>query len=292
MLPRVVTLWNELFPLRGMLGLLDSIWNLEICDVYSIEKNTSLLIGRIDSQGWTLGEIRHTVTFRRGALWRSKHSISGTWWAPPSRLLEEKKLRFANPAFGAHVRHAEWDILQWLSRACSRLWFLGGKEAKCSIADGTLDNGLSRWGFLIAGTSLLPLDDEKPSLLMSGFKCAIDWNVWIQRRCRIPTTSSIRRLQIVKPRTKKPPSSRRCLKKLISQLLTTVLVVATLIVGATLGAWVGGNHFIQADEFLHPWSIAKLYSTPTPVIDQTMIASAPPLDKIVINFSTVRFNDS
>jgi hypothetical protein len=47
----------------------------------------------------------------------------------------------------------------------------------------------------------------------------------------------------------KSENPRLLSNSLISHLFTGFLLLATLILGAILGAWLGSNHFIKANEF-------------------------------------------
>ena len=49
--------------------------------------------------------------------------------------------------------------------------------------------------------------------------------------------------------SEKPRSRTLILGSLLPHICTAILLLVTLVTGAVLGAWLGGNHFIKANEF-------------------------------------------
>jgi len=81
-------------------------------------------------------------------------------------------------------------------------------------------------------------------------------------------------------------------QNIIPRLLTALLLVTTLIVGAVLGAWLGSNHFIKANEFCIHEVSQDCTPSQSHIRSQKLTPAAPLLDEIEINFSTIRFNGS
>lgn len=90
----------------------------------------------------------------------------------------------------------------------------------------------------------------------------------------------------------KPSGPRIASQTFFSQLITTALLVTTLIVGAVLGAWLGSNYLMSANEFCIHEVSQDCNPSHRALQIQALTFTAPLLEDIDINFSTIRFNGS